>query len=74
MELSAVNLSAIDILVTTDDVLVQSRNSRHPRIFRAIHFPQQVNPAESHATWVKGKLVLIAPKLTPPYFSERIPA
>jgi hypothetical protein len=60
--LDAANPAAIDILLTADDVLVQSSTAHRPRIFRAVHFPLPINPLESHATCVNGRLILITPK------------
>ena len=62
--LEDVEPSAVDILVTTDDVLIQSNaGSPQPRIFRAVHFPSPINPMGLHATYVNRKLILMAPKL-----------
>jgi HSP20 family molecular chaperone IbpA len=64
VDLKVVDPATVDILVTTEDVLVQSgENPHHPRVFRAVHFPAPINPFQLHATYVKGTLILIAPKI-----------
>ena len=64
MALTGIDPATVNILVTTDDLVVQSTaNSRYPRIFRAVHFPQPINPARVHALCVKEKLVFIAMKI-----------
>ena len=75
LTLADVEPSAVDILVTTDDVLVQSNaNSPQPRIFRTIHFPSPINPVGLYATCVNRKLILIAPKLVIRNAFEPVPA
>src|SRR5262245_36377114 len=39
----------VDVLVTSDDVLIQSNNNSRPeRVFRAVHFPSPINPLQLH--------------------------
>jgi hypothetical protein len=72
--LNPADAASVDILVTTSDVLIQSRvDSRQPRIFRAVHFGLPINPFQLHATYVDGTLILIAPKLSVRNNSRRLP-
>jgi HSP20 family molecular chaperone IbpA len=62
--LGPVDPATVDVLVTSDDVLVQTNDSsRPPRVFRAIHFPSPINPLQLYGTYLKGTLMLIAPKI-----------
>ena len=55
---------AMSVLVTRDDLVVQSgENCHYPRLFRAVHFPQPIDPVKVQATYVRGRLVLIAAKI-----------
>ena len=62
--LNLVDPSTVDILATSEDVLIQSNPDSHqPRLFRAVHFPLPINPFQLHGTYVEGHLLLIAPKI-----------
>jgi HSP20 family molecular chaperone IbpA len=65
--------STIEVLATTDDVLVHSVVDSRPRVFRAVHLPAPVNPIQLHGTYIKGRMILIAPKI-PLRRSLRLPA
>jgi HSP20 family molecular chaperone IbpA len=56
--------AAISLLVTRDDMVVQSRESFHyPRLFRTLHFPKPVNPVQVYAVYLNGELVVNAMKM-----------
>ena len=64
ISLDLIDRATVDVLATNDDVLIQSdSDSRLPRVFRTVHFPEPINPLQLHGTYVRGKLILIAPKL-----------
>lgn len=52
----------VSVLVTPDDLVVQSVDERYPRAFRTVHLPQPIDPSRLRASFVKGKLVVIALK------------
>jgi hypothetical protein len=63
--LNLIDPARVDVLATREDVLIQAAsNPPHPRVFRAVHFPLPINPLQLHGTYVKGHLVLIAPKIS----------
>jgi hypothetical protein len=57
------NPADIKIFLTSDDLVVQTvENAGYPRLFRAVHFSQPVNPLRVHAVYAKGRLNIIAVK------------
>jgi HSP20 family molecular chaperone IbpA len=65
--LGGIDPSSIDVLATSEDVLIQSKDDNvEPRIFRAVHLPANIAPLQMHGTYVRRTLVLIAPKLLIP--------
>jgi HSP20 family molecular chaperone IbpA len=65
VNLDLIDPATVDVLATADDVLIQSNESSGlPRIFRAVHFPLPVDPRQIHATYARGMLILIAPKVS----------
>jgi len=64
VSLDLIDPATVDVLATADDVLIQSNDSsQNPRVFRTVHFPEPINPLQIHATYIRGKLILIAPKV-----------
>ncbi len=74
LHLAEIDPKDLRILVTPDDAVIQSVQSYPlPRIFRTVHFPRPVDTVKVRASWVRGRLIVVALKIVRPV-SEDMPA